>query len=377
MQNITMSQLGIDLDEVDQALARNMTFPARWYSDPQIYAFELERIFTRSWQFAGPLTKLAQPGDHIVCQVGHVPVVVTRDRDGELHGLINVCRHRAYPVAVCDGNRMTLQCRYHAWTYELDGRLHKAPRSEREPCFDAAEYSLLPVSVDTWNGLVFVNPDPDAPPLRDCFPEFEPLAGERGLDFQQYRYHGRYSYEIPANWKVWVENASECYHCPTIHAHSFSDAFVDDADVYQYIDGARVLGQFTRYNPRARSYRHQLSDTDREFRYIYLWPTTTLVQDDLVAFPGVIVPTGPESCRFIADMYVAPDCNDRTAVQWTEMWNKTLEEDAEAVRLQQPGLRSQMVAHGRLMPASESAIARFHRMVWEAFREALAAPVAA
>jgi phenylpropionate dioxygenase-like ring-hydroxylating dioxygenase large terminal subunit len=376
MEHGTMRELGIDSEAVEEALAQNLTFPARWYSDPAIYEFELERIFARAWQFAGPLAKLQRPGDHIVCQVGHVPLLVTRDRDGQLHGLINVCRHRAYPVAVADGRAMTLQCRYHAWTYELDGRLHKAPRSERERCFDSTDYSLLPASVDTWNGLVFVNPDPQAPPLREAFPEFEPLAREHGLDFADYRYHGRYSYEIAANWKVWVENASECYHCPTIHTHSFSDAFVDDADVYRYIDGARVLGQFTHYNPRARRYRHDRRAEDREFRYIYLWPTTTLVQDDLVAFPGVIVPTGPESCRFVADMYVHPDCDEATAAAWTDMWNKTLEEDSEAVRLQQPGLRSRMVPHGRLMPASESAIARFHRMVWEAFCEALAQPVA-
>jgi phenylpropionate dioxygenase-like ring-hydroxylating dioxygenase large terminal subunit len=261
--------LEIDPQTVEDALARDMTFPARWYSDPAIYDFELERIFTRAWQYAGPLEKLNQPGDQIVSQVGHVPVLVTRDRDGELHGLLNVCRHRAYPVASCDGHRMTLQCRYHAWTYELDGRLHKAPRAEREACFQAQEYSLLPVSVDTWGGLVFVNPDPGATPLRECFSELEPLARARGLDFSGYRYHSRYSYEIEANWKVWVENASECYHCPTIHTHSFSDAFIDDADVYQYVDGHRVLGQFTRYNPRARSYRHDPREGDREFRYIY------------------------------------------------------------------------------------------------------------
>lgn len=371
MPTTTMRDLGIDPDAVEDALARNMTFPARWYSDPQVYAFENERIFTRAWQYAGPLQKLAEPGDHIVCQVGQIPILVTRDRNGELHGFINVCRHRAYPVATCDGNRGTLQCAYHAWTYELDGRLRKAPRSEREAEFDPAEFSLLPVAIDTWNEFVFVNPDPEAAPLRECYPEFEPLAQERGLDFSGYRYHGQSIFEVPANWKVWVENASECYHCPTIHTHSFSDAFQAGADVYEYVDGARVLGQFTSYNPRAKDYPHPRKESDRHFRYAFMWPTTTLVQDDWVAFPAVIRPTGPETCQFIADMYVDPELSDEQAHHWVQMWNQTLSEDTNAVLLQQPGLRSQMVPHGRLMPASESAIARFHRMVWEAFSEAL------
>jgi phenylpropionate dioxygenase-like ring-hydroxylating dioxygenase large terminal subunit len=104
---------------------------------------------------------------------------------------------------------------------------------------------------------------------------------------------------------------------------------------------------------------------------MFLWPTTFLVQDDHVGFPGMIIPTGPESCRFISDMFVHPECDEATVAQWAEMWNQTLEEDTEAVGLQQPGLRSQMVPHGRLMPASESAISRFHRMVWEEVARAL------
>ena len=368
----TLYDLGIDADKVEEALSRDMTFPARWYSDPDIYAFELDRIFTRSWQYAGPIDKLSRPGDHIVCHVGHVPIVVTRDGRGELHAFINVCRHRAFPVAVDDGNRSTLQCRYHAWTYDLDGSLRAAPRSERERCFDKQEFSLMPASVETWNRLVFVNPDPEAPSMREVYPEFFPLAEERGLDFEGYRYHGRYTYEVPANWKVWVENASECYHCPTIHKGSFSDAFQAHADIYEYVDGGRVLGQFTGYNPRAKNFPRPASEGDRQFRYTFMWPTTTLVQDDWVAFPATIQPTGPESCQFIADMYVDPALAPKKAEEWVEMWNQTLSEDTEAVLLQQPGLRSQMVPHGRLMPASESAIARFHRMVWESFSDALA-----
>jgi phenylpropionate dioxygenase-like ring-hydroxylating dioxygenase large terminal subunit len=371
MATRTMTDLGIDPDAVEDALAANFTFPARWYSDPDIYALELEGIFSRSWQYAAPLCKLSQPGDHVVCQIGRVPILITRDRNGELHGFINVCRHRAFPVAVEDGNRSTLQCRYHAWTYDLDGSLRKAPRSEHEAEFDTSELCLLPVAVDTWNEFVFANPDPDAPPLSEAFGGFADLATERGLDYTGYRYYGRYTYEVPANWKVWVENGSECYHCPSIHTQSFSDAFVTKLNVYEYVNQDRFLGQFTRYNPRAKQYRGMPPEDQRQFRYVFLWPTTFLVQDDYVGFPGMIIPTGPESCRFISDMFVHPDAEEDLVAQWTEMWNRTLEEDTEAVGLQQPGLRSQMVPHGRLMPASESAISRFHRMVWEEVAQAL------
>jgi phenylpropionate dioxygenase-like ring-hydroxylating dioxygenase large terminal subunit len=366
-----IDELGIDLDGVEEALAQDLTFPARWYSDPDIFAFELDHVFKRSWQYAGPLQQLTKHGDCIVCQAGPVPIVVTRNRDGELRGFVNVCRHRAFPVVREACNRKLLQCGYHAWTYNLDGSLHKAPRSEREAAFDKSDFCLVPVAVDTWNELVFVNPDPQAPPLQEAWSEFDQLATERGLDLTGYRYDSRWTYEIPANWKVFVENSSECYHCPTVHKHSFSDAFVDDADVYEYVDGDRTLGQFTRYNERRKRYRPTARDERVQFRFIYIWPATTIVQDDAVAFPATIIPTGPETCQLIADVFTHPDYDQASLDEWLKMWNDTIMEDVEAVGVQQPGLRSQMVPHGRLMPASESAIARFHRMVFESFSEAL------
>lgn len=362
----TMEALGIDPFEVEEMLAQNMTFPARWYSDPAIYQFELERIFTRTWQLAGPLRRVAKPGDVMVAQAAHVPIVVTRDAAGELHGFVNVCRHRAYPVATENSNRKTLQCKYHAWTYGLDGRLRKAPGCGFEERFDKSEFSLVPVSVDTWNEFVFVNPDPKAAPLRETHPEFEELAASHRLDFTGYCYYDRYTYEIPANWKVWVENATECYHCPTIHPRSFSDAFDVSQDVYEYVNVGQLLGQFTTYNPKARLFRRDGRQTNTDFRFVYMWPTTFFAQDDLVAFPGMIQPTGPESCHFVADMWVHPDADEDDVAEWVEMYNRTLTEDSQAVLVQQPGLRSRMVPYGRLMPSRESAISHFHRMVWDA-----------
>ena len=366
------AELGIDADAVERALAANMTFPASWYSDPRIYAFELEHVFARSWQLVAPAEQLAEPGDHVAAAAGHVPVVVTRDRHGELRGFVNVCRHRAFPVVTAAGNRKTLQCGYHGWTYELDGRLRTAPGCGFEERFDKRDFSLVPVAVDTFGGFVWVNPDRDAPPLRAAYPELEPLASARGVDFGAYRYVRRYTYEIEANWKVFVENATECYHCPTIHARSFSDAFDVSRERYEYVNVGRVLGQFTDYNANGRRFTPPAGSRDRAFRFVFVWPSSFVALDDMVAFPGLITPTGPESCRFVADMYVHPDVADDDVEHWLEMYNLTFAEDAEAVRLQQPGLRSQMVPHGRLMPSRESAISAFHRMVWDAFRQALA-----
>jgi phenylpropionate dioxygenase-like ring-hydroxylating dioxygenase large terminal subunit len=362
------------LSEVDDALARGWTIPANWYADPAIHQLEIERIFASSWALIGPAQRLANPGDHVIANAGHVPVVVTRDLDGRLQGFVNVCRHRAHPVALADGNRRTLQCRYHGWTYELDGRLRAAPRCDRETGFDTSDLGLVPVAVDSWRGFIFVNPDADARPLTESHPELDELAAKTNLDFSGFTYRDRWSYDIPANWKVWVENATECYHCPTVHRESFSDAFDTDADVYELIETGSLLCQFTRYQPREgahRDGRYAGMSGKGGFRFIYLWPTSFWAQDDYVAFTGMIIPTGVETCRFIADVYSHPDADEEFVQSWMEMYNQTLIEDKEVVLVQQPGLRSNMVPHGRLLPRSESPIMHFHQLVRDALAGSL------
>ena len=152
---------------MDRALADVSveTTPYSWYVDPAVLAAERERIFRRSWQYAGHTGELDGPGSLFPTQVGGLPVVVVLDKDGELRGYLNICRHRGTVLVDEPQKRGTIQCPYHAWTYGLDGSLRGAPRSKDEPGFDKDELGLAPVSVDTWGPFVFVNPDPDAGPL--------------------------------------------------------------------------------------------------------------------------------------------------------------------------------------------------------------------
>ena len=167
---------------------------------------------------------------------------------------------------------------------------------------------------------------------------------------------------MEANWKVFVENGVECYHCPTVHTKSFSDAFVTDANVYELVETGGLLCQFTPYNARRANTRWG-GQTGDGFRIIYMWPTSFWAQDDQVAFTGMIVPTGVESCEFHADVYAHPQADETFVADWMEMYDKTFEEDADVVRVQQAGLRSQMIPYGRLLPKSESPIRHFHRLV--------------
>ena len=141
------------------------TLPYSWYTDPDVLAQERARLFSSAWQYAGHSGEMAEPGSYLTLQVGEVPLVIVRDREGTLRAFVNVCRHRGAEVVRGRGSCTTLQCHYHAWTYGLDGKLRAAPRSEADPGFDKDVLGLKPAQVDSWGPLIFVNADAAAPPL--------------------------------------------------------------------------------------------------------------------------------------------------------------------------------------------------------------------
>src|SRR5262249_47298745 len=145
-------------------LDSGISLPASWYTDPAIAAAERDRIFRRGWQYVTRLDTVARVGDFVTSIVADVPVVVVRSEKG-LHAFVNVCRHRRHEGVSGAGNRRTLTCPYHAWTYDLDGCLRAAPRSQSEAGFSLADYPLLPVALDTWGPFAFVNLDATAPSL--------------------------------------------------------------------------------------------------------------------------------------------------------------------------------------------------------------------
>jgi len=219
----------VNAEELRESMARGATLPAEWYSDPAILRLEQERIFRRQWQYAGRADQVAEPGDWFSCFAGTIPLVVTRDREGALNAFVNVCRHRGHVIASGAGHRETLQCAYHAWTYGLDGKLRVAPRSEREVDFDRDAFSLLPVRIEAWGPLLFVNPDVDASPLSEALGKLPEHVKANGVEIDRLRFRERREWHIAADWKIAMENYLECYHCPVAHP-GFSKVIDVDPD---------------------------------------------------------------------------------------------------------------------------------------------------
>jgi phenylpropionate dioxygenase-like ring-hydroxylating dioxygenase large terminal subunit len=345
------------------------TLPARWYWDDSIFERELEQIFTPSWHLVGATAELSSPGDHLVARAGIVPILVTRDLRGELHAFLNICRHRGHPVALSSGNRKTLQCSYHAWTYDLDGRLKTAPRAEREPCFPTSSLGLVPIALDVWRELVFVNAHPDGRSLIETHPALNTIADELRLDLSGYRYFTKSSAVVQANWKAWFENVSECYHCSTLHAQTFADAWEVAPDAYRFICEDALIAQVAARNAHGR----RLPEGTERLRQLHIWPGSFISVDDTLAFAGAVTPLTPQSCEMTSYVYVRRGVKSESIASWLEMYDAALREDVEAVERQQMSLRSNRIPYGHLMPASELAVAHFQRMVRSALKEPFAA----
>ena len=186
----------------------------RFYTDPEIYDLEVERIINRNWILAGHQSEFPEPGDFKVFNVAKESAIIVRGSDGELKAFANVCRHRGSLVCLeTKGNTRKFACPYHGWMYDIDGNLTAARSMDKD--FDKSGYGLKKVSLEVIHGLVFVCFSDDPPGVDSARRDLaEPMAM---FDFENLKVAAHKEYDIPANWKLSIENYQECYHCATSH----------------------------------------------------------------------------------------------------------------------------------------------------------------
>jgi glycine betaine catabolism A len=207
------------------------TLPGSYYLDPRFFDLERKHIFNKEWFCIGREEELPESGDYLHVSVVGESILVVRTREGELRAFYNVCRHRGCQLAmqetvkpdlaVCEATGHfpgVIQCKYHAWTYDLEGRLRAAPYLN--DAVNKNELSLYPVAVDTWGGFVFVNLEPEAARAKSYDLETQlgkELEYSKNYPLKDLRIAKRIRYEVQANWKVILENYNECYHCAGVH----------------------------------------------------------------------------------------------------------------------------------------------------------------
>src|SRR5438874_2042910 len=143
------------------------TLSGRYYYDPAIYELEQERIFSQIWVCVGRADAIPTVGAYQTASIGRESILIIRNRDDKLNAFLNVCRHRGSRLCTEAAGQLkgSIQCRYHAWTYGLDGRLIGAPNVMHDEHFDRTAFGLLPVALDTWEGFIWLNLSDNPPPV--------------------------------------------------------------------------------------------------------------------------------------------------------------------------------------------------------------------
>ena len=348
------------------------TLPARDYLDPEVYQRELEAIFGRTWQLVARYEELARPGDFVPATIVDEPIVIAHGTDGELRGFYNVCRHRAGQVALSRGNRKSLQCRYHGWTYGLDGQLRAAPEMEESDGFDKADFGLWPVRVERWGPFVFANLDDDAPPLAEVLGAIPAEVAAAGFDVDHMTRVERRDYIVECNWKVYVDNYLEGYHIPIAHPGLFKELDYDAyrVETFRYHSKqhapVRELKEGEEVGRDRRYMRSAEGETDA--LYYWLFPNTmfNIYPDNMSS--NVILPLGHDRTLTVFEWFFA---QPGTAAGWESMQqtiafsDEIQQEDIVLCEQVQRGLRSRSYEAGRFSAKRENGVYHFQSLVRE------------
>ena len=337
------------------------TMPAWCYTSEAFYRREVERIFHKVWNFVGSADRVRDPGDYFAITFAGVPVIILRDREGELRAFANSCRHRGSALLEGSGNCRLIVCPYHSWSYHLDGTMAGAPEMQKTHDFDPSAFGLRPIRIDSWGGFLFVNFDAGAGPLADYLGDLrDRVAAYRLADMACAR---RKEYVMECNWKLFVENAKESYHIGTVHRQTInkyasarsSGYWIEEANgeyctTFAQHEGSMALLKGDAGFPLIESLEGLCEAGGTRAPLIY--PSTYLACTIDCAWYLELHPLGPTRTRLIhgalfpKDRLARPDFED-VAKNYYKRWDITIEEDIVASERQQRGLDSPLAQPGR------------------------------
>ena len=352
------------------------TLEARYYTDPAIFRAEQASLLASTWQFAGHSSQLENPGDYFTFEIAQQSLFCIRGHDGTIRGFYNVCQHRAHELLTGSGNRKLLACPYHAWTYEIDGRLRAGPNTKAVLGFQRERICLSEVLLEIFCGFIFVNLDLNAKPMADWFPNvaselraFVPHIDElKPVEWVDVTEH--------CNWKVSVENYSECYHCAINHP-TFASGIIKP-ETYDIQPQGYCLRHTTQcQNLNRMSYLIDLEANPHAGDYSswFLWPLFSFQ-----VYPGNVLntyhwrPSAVDQVTVWRGWYtiggIDSDLIGRLAVQDR---TTTVEEDIRLVESVQRGLSNRGYRPGPLVIDPAGGVKSEHsvQVLQQWFREAL------
>jgi len=361
------------------------------YTSKEFFEIERERVFAKSWIPVGCTSQVDEPGKTLVTEVAGRSVIVTRDKQGELRAFHNVCRHRAARLLDADTRSVRnnrIRCPYHSWTYDLEGTCLGTPLFEGSDIpenmeivfdmggvkgFDRADYGLMPVTVDRWGFLVFINLDPDAAPLAEHLGDLPQRCS--GYRLEEWKLMRQKDYEIGANYKLIGENFMEYYHLPWVHPELVEVSRMEDHHRWQ--GQGMYTGMCTTpvsRNTDAGGWEglppiDALNEDDAQSgRFIWLFPNTAVNILPNHAFVMITRPEGPgrtlESTFILSHPGSVDGSGSGEALdRLMEFWNLVNVQDIEIVERVQEGISNPAYRGGRMCYRFEEPLHRFQNMV--------------
>ncbi|HEU0113744.1 MAG TPA: aromatic ring-hydroxylating dioxygenase subunit alpha [Thermomicrobiales bacterium] len=348
--------------------------PGRVFHDPAIFSYEQEAWFAGGWVSVGREEDAARPGQYFLASVAGEPLVVVRGNDGVLRAFYNVCRHRGATILEEEcGTLARFQCPYHAWIYDLEGRLRTPRHTELLEDFDPAEWGLVPARLGTWQGIVYLDLSGEAPPL-------EEFLGDLPAEFARWdlgalRRARRIDYDVKANWKALVENYEECYHCPGVHPQLNKITPYNLGDYFPW--NGPFIGSWMEVLPEYETLSMTgdaagrppipgMTDADHNrIFYFVIWPNQLLSLHPDYLMLHWVFPLEPGQTLIRCEWYfdpvemAKPDFDPSDAI---EFWDLTNRQDWHVCELQQQGTKSRAYSPGRYS-AIESSVHGFDLMV--------------
>ena len=360
-------------DQVSQSLLR--TLPGSAYSSPEVFAAEQEKMFEAMWVCVLRAGELPKPGDFRTVQVGRENVIVSRNRKGRLRAFFNVCRHRGARVCVEDSGsgKRSFQCAYHAWTYDLDGRLIAAPNLTKMPDVGREEYGLHTVHLREWLGYVWVCVADEAPSFEDTVmgavrTRLGDLESIDHYAVETLEVGRRITYDVKANWKLIVENFMECYHCATIHPEltEVLPEFADGLAAQYFVGhgaefGEGIMGFTVDGSEGLTTIPGVTDEQDRRYYAVTIRPNVfvNLVPDHVIFHR--MYPVAPERTIVECDWLYLPEvvASGADLTKSVELFDLVNRQDFEACEMCQAATDSKKYADGGVLTPSEHHIADF------------------
>ena len=285
--------------------AGSKTLPRNYYTQPDILRQEFINIFQNNWICIGRNSDLTDKGQYITVQLGDESAIVLKDKKDEIKAFFNVCRHRG--TRICNNQEgkfsNTIQCPYHGWTYDLNGKLVGSPHMEKINDFKKIDYPLFPIQIKEWEGFIFLNLSDNPISFNQTFKPIERRF--QSWDLQDLSVIDKKTYQVNCNWKLIIQNYCECYHCPMIHPQL--------AEIHNYLGGRNdffkgpFLGGYMDFNLDKESITSSgkyccpplknIKGNDlRRVYYYSLFPNMLLSLHPEYVMYHTVWPNGPDKC---------------------------------------------------------------------------------